>query len=195
MSAEALAKGLTGLKPARSQVVLLALAIGGIWLIWQGGVLLAEDKAGGWLVGPGCLLTLAVVVGWFRSQPDVDLDRATKTQLDLPDGTLLTTDSRVLRDKGGTENLATILGALAERQTLPPPAGLIDPNGQIIPNSAEAAQVQVAAINQEVEGWKLNAAARLPEALAGAAIVQPPPLAPGAEPPEPPNEAALAKSA
>lgn len=181
MSAGAIAKTVAGLKPARSQVVLFALAIGSIGLIWQGGVLLADGKAGGWLVGPGCLLIIAVVFGWFKSQPDVDLDKAIQTQFGLPDGTLLTTDSRVLKDKSATENLATILGALAERQSLPPAAALIDDKGQIIPNSAEAAQAHIAAINQEVEAWKLNAAARLPEALGGTAVIQAPTLVPAAD--------------
>lgn len=188
MDAAGLAKGLAALKPAKSQVVLTVLALGGLLLVWQGGALLADEKAGGWMVGPGCLLLGAVFWGWLKSQPDVDLDKATQTKLGLADGSHLTTDMRVLRDKGATENLATLLGALIERQPLPEPAGLIDAQGQIISDSGDAAKAQALAINKEVEAWKLQVAGRLPGVLGGSTVMQThEPIAEGQAIPEPPQ--------
>jgi hypothetical protein len=137
-------------RPVRSQVVLVGLTVTAIVALIVGGVLLALDKSSGWpfvLISAG--LCASVVWCWRQSHRDTDLAQSHPTKVVLADGTNLSTDSRLLSSPDGVRNVAQVLEALALRQPLPEPSGMVDPGVVPIPNSKQEAVDVVAKINAE----------------------------------------------
>lgn len=139
-------------RPARSQVFLVASAIVAGISVVCGASLFALGMATGWLF----LIFAALVLGggfsaWKKSQSDSDLEEAHPTNITLPDGMKLSTDSRTLRSPEGIDGLAKLLHELLCRRPLPDPDGLVDSNAQIILDSKGEAQSLVNKINNDTQ--------------------------------------------
>lgn len=139
-------------RPGRSQVYLVSVAVvAGISIIC-GTTLLAFDKPAGWgLIVLPCILLGAGFAAWRTSQSDTDLEHAHPTKFHLPDGTQVTTDSRTLRSPEGLRGLARICDEILCRKPLPKPDGLVDSNATVIPNSKDNAAALVNQINEKTQ--------------------------------------------
>jgi hypothetical protein len=162
-------------RPVRSQVVLVGLTITAIVALLLGGVLLGLDKHSGWaFFATSVLLCGAVVWCWKQSQRDADLAQSHPTKVVLSDGANLSTDSRLLSSPEGVRNMAQMLEALALRQPLPEPAGLVGPGSTLIPGSKQEAVDAVAKINMDTQKSHDQAILALKGQLAAESFAQPP---------------------
>ena len=161
-------------RPAHSQVVLVALAIISVVPLLLGAYLLAGDKTAGWaFVVIGSALAAAVLWAWTRSQADIDLVGSHPTKLISADGASVSTDSRVLARPGGTESISTMLAAMmVDRRPLPMPAGTVASNGTLIPNSESEALALASQINKSVEDLNARATEQLRDAMRGPTALQ-----------------------
>ena len=149
------------IRPARSQVVLVAIAVAAIVNFVIGGVLLGLDKPGWPFVFIATALCASVVWCWRQSHRDTDLDTAHPTTVVLADGSNLSTDSRLLSSPDGVRSLARVVEALALRQPLPEPAGLTGPGAVPIPDSRSEAVARVTDINADTQKAHDQAIAQL----------------------------------
>lgn len=145
-------KASVDVRPARSQVFLVAIAIVAAILIICSAFLISSENGSGWVF----LIFAALLLGgeyflWTKSQPDVDLQEAHPTCIALPDGTNLTTDSRILRSPEGLRAMVQLCNEVLCRQPLPAPDGLVDSSAQIIPDSKDAAVARTSQINSTTQ--------------------------------------------
>jgi hypothetical protein len=135
-------------RPVRSQVFLVAVVMVSAILIICSALLIGKGQSGGWVFL--LLAALLLFVGyksWEKSQVDVDLLDAHPTLISLPDGTSVSTDSRILRSPEGLRGITQLCDEVLCRQPLPAPDGLVDSSVQIIPDSKGDAQEIVNQIN------------------------------------------------
>lgn len=139
-------------RPVRSQVFLVACAVvAGIAVVCGAGLLAFEHDSGWGFLGFAALLLFGGYWAWSKSQSDVDLHEAHPTQLALPDGTSLTTDSRTLRSPDGIQVFTQLCQDLLCRRPLPNPDGLVDSRAQPIPDSKDAALAITNKINSDTQ--------------------------------------------
>jgi hypothetical protein len=137
-------------RPARSQVVLVALTVMAIISLIFGGGLFIFDKLIGWLfVAISIILGGVVVWCWLKSHRDTDLAQSHPTKYTMADGSHLSTDSRLLSTQDGAKQLAHFLELFALRQPLPEPSGTVNSNLLPIPNSTLEATERVKKLNEE----------------------------------------------
>jgi hypothetical protein len=152
MRSKAKAEVKASLVPAKSQVLLVALVVAGIFAVCCGTYLLSKGMDAGWgLVGVAVLIFLGSLWAWNKAQSDSDLENSHPTSVKLPDGTDLTTDSRTLRSLTSTYNLARLLQELLHRKPLPTPDALVNETLEPIPNSTEQAKAVVDKINENTQ--------------------------------------------
>lgn len=146
--ATAQVKANVDVRPVRSQVFLVAVVIVSAVLIICSAVLIGNGQSGGWafLLFAAILLSIGYW-SWWKAQVDVDLLDAHPTLISLPDGTSVSTDSRILRSPEGLRGITQLCDEVLCRQPLPAPDGLVDSSVRIIPNSKEEAQEIVNQIN------------------------------------------------
>lgn len=141
------------MRPTHSQVFLVsAVIVVGIAVICSMILFMIGQPIGGSFF----LLFAAVALGvgywaWIKSQSDVDLEYAQPTQIALPDGTKITTDSRTLRSIDGLRGLTQLCAEALNRKPLPDPDGLVDANAQVISNSKADALAATDAINKATQ--------------------------------------------
>lgn len=139
--------------PERSQVLLVAFAVVLIVCLVCGTILLGADKQ----IEGYALLVVALVIffgtlwSWNQSQSDSDLAAGYPTQIALPDGTSLSTDTRVLKSPLGIQSLIQVLHEATSRKPLPNPSALFDEKSGIIPNSSQKAAELVEQLNNDVQ--------------------------------------------
>lgn len=139
-------------RPARSQVFLVAAIILAAIAVICGAGLLALGQNGGFVfLGFATFVLVGGYWAWTRSQSDVDLHNAHPTQLTLPDGMKVTTDSRTLRSPKGVQALVQLCQEVLCRLPLPNPDGLVDSNAQVIPDSKDAALTITSKINSTTQ--------------------------------------------
>jgi len=138
--------------PVRSQVFLVVLALVGGMAVSAAAWLLGQDKPAGWaFLGLGLVVLCSALWGWTKSQVDVDLDQGHKTTVNLPGGSEISTDSRLLRSPASLRLFSELLNGILERQPLPEPTGRVDVNLVPIPNSRLEAIEEVNQINNDVQ--------------------------------------------
>lgn len=163
------------LRPARSQVVLVGLTVAAIFALLLSGTLFALDKPSGWIFTLISIsLFSSVVWCWRQSHRDTDLAQSHPTQLELSDGTNLSTDSRLLSSPEGVRNLAQILETLALRHPLPEPTGMVRSDATLIPNSKQEAVDTVKRINAETQTTHNQTISSLQTHLSANAVTQTP---------------------
>jgi hypothetical protein len=151
-SATAEVKANVDVQPVRSQVFLVSAAIVAAISVICGAGLIAVGQGGGWgfLVFAGVVLAGAFW-SWSKSQPDVDLDSSHPTAIALPDGTNISTDSRVLRSPEGVRALGRLVDEILCRRPLPAPDGLVDSNAKVIADSKDDAIAVANQINSSTQ--------------------------------------------
>lgn len=153
-------------KPQGSQIVLLGLIVSAVLALLTGGWLTYHDKSSAWIfVTVAIALFGSVVWCWKTSHRDADLENSHPTTIGLPDGTSLSTDSRLLSSPQGFKNFADALSSLAQRSPLPEPAGLVGPNGLAIPDSKQAAVERVESLNADSQRFHNEVISALQETL------------------------------
>lgn len=145
-------KASVDVRPARSQVFLVAITIVAAILIICSTFLIWSERDAGWIF----LIFSALLLGggyllWTKSQSDVDLQEAHPTNIALPDGTNVTTDSRILRSPEGLRAMVQLCNEVLCREPLPAPDGLVDSRAQIIPDSKDAAVARTSQINSTIQ--------------------------------------------
>lgn len=155
-------KAKVDLLPTRSQVVLVACAsLAGLAMVmacW----LFAHDKPEGYVfVALTVALAAGVLWAWTKSQPDIDLDQAHPTSFAFPDGTTVSTDSRMLRTLDDPNALLSLLSGLIHRKPLPEASGTVGDDMTVLPNSKGQAQAVVARVNDEVKAATEDAITQL----------------------------------
>ncbi|MBV6409342.1 MAG: hypothetical protein GAKPKEKM_00082 [Rhodocyclaceae bacterium] len=151
-SASAEVSATVDLKPTRSQPFLVSLTIlAGISVICGTGLLSLGNPAGWGLLAFAAVSIGAGVWAWRQSQPDVDLENAQPTSFTLPDGTSVVADARLLRSLEGTTALVRLIEGVLHRRPLPEPDGLVDSNGQPIPDSKAAAAALIHKVNSDTQ--------------------------------------------
>ncbi|MBJ2156657.1 hypothetical protein [Variovorax sp. IB41] len=144
-------KAHVGVKPIRSQVVLVALiGVAAISLICTTILLATGNMAGLALLLFAFAALGASLYGWLKSQSDADLDQAHPTAVTTSDGTLISTDTRTLRSSESVAGLVRLV-ELLHRQPLPPASGMLDAKSQIIEGSEAIAIEAVMRINGETQ--------------------------------------------
>lgn len=142
----------TTLNPERSQVFLVGLIVCAcLGLILSCYLFALDNNAAFYFFGLASLLAVGALIGWFKSQPDVDLADSRATQVSLPNGAALTTDSRVLRSPEGLAALVQLLQETMAREPLPIADGTLDADMQIMPKSSADAKSRTVEINQKVQ--------------------------------------------
>ena len=97
----------------------------------------------------GSLFLVVACIGWLRAQRAIDMSGAIPTEVIGSNGLRISTDTRAIESDSTVKNLSKIIQVLAYRHPLPKPDGLIDSNGNIIPNSECESHDLVDAINSE----------------------------------------------
>ncbi|MBM1143634.1 hypothetical protein GN155_007585 [Alcanivorax sp. ZXX171] len=121
-----------------------------------------EGKSDAWIpILIGMCVFFFVVFAWWRAQKDTDLENSNPTTVLDGSGNQITTDTRALMSPDGIQHMERIISALAHRAPLPEPDGLIDHEGNPIPNTKEDARLRVDAANHEAQTATNNAAGAL----------------------------------
>lgn len=150
VSAEAKVTAL--LRPARSQVLLVAFAGVCIIALLCGTYLLGEGKQEGWgLVAIAALIFFGCLWAWNKSHSDSDLINAHPTSLNLSDGTSITTDTRTLRSPTSAYSLVLLIQEALLRKPLPSPDAMVDGSFQPVPDSKDEAIAAASLINQQIQ--------------------------------------------
>jgi len=97
----------------------------------------------------GTLFLAVSCVGWWRSQRAIDMSNSTPTELTGINGVKIFTDTRAIESNNAVNNLSKIMQVIAHRSPLPEANGLIDNNGNVIPNSIDASNLVINKINEE----------------------------------------------
>ena len=117
----------------------------------------------------GFMGLLGSFVGWFRAQPQTDLESASKTALvDKEAGLEIHTDSRTLVSKQAVQAIGQLFTTLAHRQPLPEPDGMVGSNGEPIPDAKEKAAAIVRDVNAEAEANLNDTAQTFSQSSSGA---------------------------
>lgn len=140
--------------PRRSHVFLTALLLSGLVCVLTGAAFLWYGKLLGFVpILVGLPLKYFAILGWWRSQADVDLEGAAPTIVkQSKDGFEVRTDSRML--SAGKERAALISNLLdiaAYREELPAPDGLVAKSGDPMPEGIDEARRRVEAVNELVQ--------------------------------------------
>ena len=140
------------LKPQGSQIVLVSSTIlAGICLVIS-FYFLWMDKDHAWIpLLVGASIFTSVVISWFKSQKDTDLNHANPTTLQNNDGSLVQIDTRALMTPEGIQLLEKIMSIFANREPLPEPDGMIDDKGNPVPDSQSRAKDIVDRANEEAK--------------------------------------------
>jgi hypothetical protein len=94
---------------------------------------------------------VVAVVGWWLSYRSIDYRNSVPTTLSISGAESgLTTDSRNLSDPKALQTLSKMLAIVSERQPLPMPAGMVNPDGSPDLMRVNEAVSQAQAINQDV---------------------------------------------
>lgn len=142
----------TTLIPERSQVFLVGLIVFAcLSLILSCYLFTLDNTAAYYFFGLACLLAGGALLGWFKSQPDVDLADSRATEVSLPNGAALTTDSRLLRSPEGLAALVQLLHETLAREPLPIADGTLDADMQLMPESSATAKSRTLEINHQVQ--------------------------------------------
>ncbi len=151
-TATAEVKANVDVRPARSQVFLVSAAIVAAVAVVCSAGLIAVGQGGGWgfLVFAGLVLA-GGYLSWSKSQSDVDLDSGHPTTIALPDGTNISTDSRLLGSPDRLAALVRIVDEVLCRRMLPAPDGLVDSNAKVIADSKEGAIAIANQINSSTQ--------------------------------------------
>jgi hypothetical protein len=138
------------LKPILSQTFLVSLLA---FPTICSAILFGIDKpSGGWAFFVLALLsTIAAVWSWRSSQPDVDSAGSHPTNLALPDGTLISTDLRTIRDPKALQNFLEVINQTVNRRPLPDADGLVGVDLNLLPDSKEKAQEATRQINDDTQ--------------------------------------------
>lgn len=135
------------ISPQASQTVLVLFMVGGILSMVISAYLLSKENHSGYAFLAICVCIFGLTYrGWATAQPDTDMASSHPTTVALPDGTRISTDSRVVRNPSALKSLAELLTV----RPLPPPTALLDANGEIIPGSARDAASEINRINSEM---------------------------------------------
>jgi hypothetical protein len=134
----------------QSQTVLLSLVGIDLILFLISAYFFAVDKIGAAVLFflLGAVSFGALFFMWSRSQADSDLAAAVPTSITAADGTKLSTDVRALASPKALDNLLKVVEVLLNRRPLPRPAGLVGPQGELIPGTEAAANIAVENINR-----------------------------------------------
>lgn len=145
-------KASVDVRPTHSQAFLVATAVvAAISVICSAG-LFAAGRPGGWpLLGFGAIVLVVGFWAWSKSQSDSDLRGGHPTEFQLSDGTKLATDSRLIRSPQGVQAFTQLIDEILYRRQIPEAAALVDSNGQVIPDSEDAASAVVSKINRETQ--------------------------------------------
>jgi hypothetical protein len=126
----------------QSQTVLLSLVGTNLALFLLSAYFFSTDK-----FSPAILFFLlgavsfgALLVMWSKSQADSDLAAAVPTS----------TDVRALTSPKALENLVKVVEVLLNRRPLPRPAGLVGPQGELVPGTEDVARTAVDNINRDI---------------------------------------------
>lgn len=129
-----------GINPRQSQTFLVALIVLSCVTIICGTILVGMGQMfGAWLFLLALLFVFSAAYAWFKSQPDSDLHHSHPASIQLPDGTSVTADSRLLLKTEGIAALVRLCSEVMSRRPLPDPDGLVDANLQLIQDSKEDA--------------------------------------------------------
>lgn len=140
------------IRPVRSQVFLVALICLTALSLIIGAILFYFGLDSGWIfVAIGLMFFIGSLWGWKQSQSDSDLDKAISTKIDLPDGTSVSTDPRVLRSPESAQALIQVLQEVLSRRPLPEPSGLVNEQLEVIQDSLPSAKAIVDKINTETQ--------------------------------------------
>lgn len=137
------------LNPKLSQIsIIISLFISAISFL-SGFVFIWNGK--NWVVPclVGTLFLAVSCVGWWRSQRAIDMSNSTPTELTGINGVKILTDTRAIESNNAVNNLSKIMQIIAHRNPLPEANGLIDNNGNVIPNSVDASNQVINKINAE----------------------------------------------
>ena len=100
------------------------------------------------------VLLFLVVKGWLMSYKDIDAAPQVPTDIVVKDGTThlaVTTDSRFLGTQEGLAALESAFSMVRHRRLLPPPDGLVAPDGEPLPQLQAAASERVTAANDQTK--------------------------------------------
>ena len=139
-------------KPAKSQVVLVALIITSTICYVAGFMFLWYKPDISWVpLTIASLILFAVYRAWNRSQNDIDLAGSAPTQFTDAVGNSITTDTRALSSPQVVQNIEHLFSGLCHREPLPNPNGLVDNDGNPVPGSEEEAIERVRKVNETAQ--------------------------------------------
>ncbi|MGP1677063.1 MAG: hypothetical protein ACTS6J_07885 [Burkholderiales bacterium] len=144
-TATAEVKATVDVRPARSQVFLVSASIVVAIAVICGALLVAAGQGGGWVfLGFGGAVLYGAFKSWTKSQSDIDLESGHPTAIALPDGTNISTDSRLLISPGGLRGLVQVIDEVLNRRQLPEPDGLVDSIANVIIADSKVAAMSIA---------------------------------------------------
>ncbi|KRD25558.1 hypothetical protein ASE39_21780 [Acidovorax sp. Root267] len=118
------------------------LAIGSVMLLQQ-------DKASGYaMLGVTLIIAFLILYYWDKGRFDSELSNAKSTEVKSGDISVIT-DSRLFRDPRALTDIIERVNLVHSRKSLPEPSGLVGDDMNPVPNSREAAEAEVKAINIE----------------------------------------------
>ena len=140
------------IQPVLSQTFLVSLlGLSAVGLICA-TFLLEKGLGAGWIFAVLSVVPMGgAIVGWWRSQPDVDSAGAHPTTLIRADGASLTTDIKTIRSPEVLQNLAQLADGILNTQPLPNADGLVNSDMKVIPDSQEKAEAITQQINEETQ--------------------------------------------
>jgi hypothetical protein len=135
--------------PERSQTLLVAvivfLSIFAIGTI----ILLQQDKPSGYAT-LACTIGLACLTLYYWDKGRFDSELGNSKSTELKSGSVsITTDSRLFRDPKLLADIIDRVDLVNSRKSLPEPSGKVGDDMMPVPNSRDAALIEVKAINEE----------------------------------------------
>lgn len=163
-----------GIYPKRSQVLIAIFALASVFFCCVGLYFVWARHEYSWV--PFICSAIACIVAvtmWWKSHSNIDMHGAIPTTIsDEKSGLNVTTDTRTLNSANAMLELSKFFSVFVYRKPLPPASGLVDDNGELVPNSKDAANAAVDDINKQREHLIGQAMAAMSREGQGDRIVQ-----------------------
>ena len=141
--------------PIGSQVVIVVLSLVLAMCLYYGFRFLELKSEDIWVPFiAAAVLLISIIYLWLKSHKNVDAGPVTSSRFmaQIDDQiVLIETDPRTLESEDNISLFERILSTVRHRRSLPEPAGLVDDNGEPVPNSKGEAETIVKHSNERVD--------------------------------------------
>lgn len=161
------------IKPIRSQALLVVFGLGSIICFLAAFLFIWYNKNPALPLLIGFLFSVGAFAGWLISRRDIDFADNVPTIVSDYKGNFVQTDSRTLASAETLKNFEQLVSGVCHRRPLPEAEGLVDGEGEPIPNSAREAKRRIDEANSHAQVVTNTLIDKLSDTTSSSGAVQP----------------------